>query len=53
MPVAVGLYSLQGTEVLDWGALMAASTCVVVPSVIVFMFIQKYIAAGLTEGSVK
>lgn len=53
MPVAVGLYSLQGTEVLDWGALMAASTCVVVPSVIVFMFIQKYIAAGLSEGSVK
>ncbi|QJC21336.1 carbohydrate ABC transporter permease [Arcanobacterium buesumense] len=53
MPVAVGLYSLTGTEVLDWGALMAASTCVVVPSVVVFMFIQKYIAAGLSEGSVK
>ena len=53
MPVAVGLYSLTGTEVLDWGALMAASTCVVVPSVLVFMFIQKYIAAGLNEGSVK
>lgn len=53
MPVSVGLYSLTGTEVLDWGALMAASTCVVVPSVIIFMFIQKYIAAGLTEGSVK
>ncbi|PIN50859.1 carbohydrate ABC transporter permease [Trueperella pyogenes] len=53
MPVSVGLYSLTGTEVLDWGALMAASTCVVIPSVIVFMFIQKYIAAGLTDGSVK
>lgn len=53
MPVAVGLYSLTGTEVLDWGALMAASTCVVVPSVIVFLCIQKYVAAGLTEGSVK
>ncbi|MCI5825495.1 MAG: carbohydrate ABC transporter permease [Arcanobacterium sp.] len=53
MPVAVGLYSLTGTEVLDWGALMAASTCVVVPSVIVFMFIQKHIAAGLSEGAVK
>ncbi|MFP7697224.1 carbohydrate ABC transporter permease [Trueperella sp. LYQ143] len=53
MPVAVGLYSLTGTEVLDWGALMAASVCVAVPSVIVFMFIQRYIAAGLTEGSVK
>lgn len=53
MPVAVALYSLTGTEVLDWGALMAAATCVVLPSVIIFTFIQKYIAAGLSEGSVK
>lgn len=53
MPVSVGLYSLMGTEVLDWGMLMAASTLVVLPSVIVFMIIQKYMAAGLSEGSVK
>ncbi len=53
MPVAVALYSLTGTEVLDWGALMAAATCVVLPSVIIFTLIQKYIAAGLSEGSVK
>lgn len=53
MPVAVALYSLGGTEVLDWGAMMAASVVVVVPSVIFFMSIQKYIAAGLSEGSVK
>ncbi|WP_425320920.1 carbohydrate ABC transporter permease [Actinomyces bowdenii] len=53
MPVAVGLYSLQGSEVLDWGAMMAASVIVIVPSVIFFMAIQRYIAAGLSEGSVK
>lgn len=53
MPVAVALYSLTGTEILDWGALMAAATLVVLPSVIVFTFIQKYIAAGLSAGSVK
>ncbi|ACQ82015.1 binding-protein-dependent transport systems inner membrane component [Beutenbergia cavernae DSM 12333] len=53
MPVAVALYSLTGSEVLDWGAMMAASVLVVVPSVLFFMSIQKYIAGGLAEGSVK
>ncbi|RAX20630.1 carbohydrate ABC transporter permease [Actinomyces sp. Z5] len=53
MPVAVGLYSLQGSEVLDWGAMMAASVIVIVPSVVFFMLIQKHIAGGLSEGSVK
>src|SRR5699024_44240 len=50
MPVAIALYSLTGAEVLDWGAMMAASATVVIPSVIFFMAIQKYIAGGLTEG---
>ena len=53
MPVAVGLYSLQGSEVLDWGAMMAASVIVIVPSVVFFMLIQRHIAGGLSEGSVK
>ena len=53
MPVAVGLYSLQGSEVLDWGAMMAAAVIVIIPSVIFFMAIQRYIAGGLSEGSVK
>ena len=53
MPIAVALYSLSGSEVLDWGAMMAASVVVVLPSIIFFLFIQKYIAAGLADGSVK
>ncbi|XCP85650.1 carbohydrate ABC transporter permease [Roseburia hominis] len=53
MTVSVALRSLQGAEILDWGSMMAASTLVVIPSVIFFMFIQKYIAGGMTEGSVK
>lgn len=53
MPIAVALYSLSGSEVLDWGAMMAACAVVVLPSVIFFLAIQKYIAAGLSEGSVK
>ena len=33
--------------------MMAASVIVIVPSVLFFMAIQRYIAAGLSEGSVK
>jgi multiple sugar transport system permease protein len=53
MPIAVALYSLAGSEVLDWGAMLAACVVVVVPSIVFFLAIQRYIAAGLSEGSVK
>lgn len=53
MTVSVALRSLQGAEILSWGDMMAASTLVVIPSIIFFMFIQRKIAAGMTEGSVK
>lgn len=53
MTVSVALKSLEGQEVLDWGTMMAASTIVVLPSVIFFMIIQKKIAGGLSQGSVK
>lgn len=53
MTVSVKFRSLQGAEILNWGDMMAASTLVVVPSVIFFMLIQKRIAKGMTEGSVK
>ncbi len=53
MPITVALYSLSGSEVLDWGAMLAASVVVVVPSVVFFLLIQRHIAAGLSEGSVK
>ena len=53
MTVSVALKSLQGAEILNWGDMMAASTLVVVPSVIFFMFIQNKIAGGMTDGAVK
>lgn len=53
MTVAVALRSLDGAEILDWGDMMAASTLVVLPSIIFFCFIQNKIAGGLTDGSVK
>lgn len=53
MPISVALYSLTGSEILDWGEMMAASVIVIVPSIIFFMFIQNKIAGGMTDGSVK
>ena len=53
MTVAVALKSLEGQEVLDWGVMMAASALVVIPSVVFFMLIQKRIAGGLAQGSIK
>ena len=53
MTVSVALRSLQGAEILDWGDMMAASTLVVIPSVIFFLLIQKKIAGGMAEGAVK
>ena len=53
MTVAVALRSLNGSEILDWGDMMAASTVVVVPSIIFFCLIQNKIAGGLSEGAVK
>lgn len=53
MTVSVALKSLDGSEVFDWGTMMAASAIVVIPSVIFFMIIQRKIAGGLAQGSVK
>lgn len=53
MTVAVALRSLNGSEILDWGDMMAASTLVVIPSIIFFCLIQNKIAGGLSEGAVK
>ena len=53
MTVSIALKSLEGQEVMDWGTMMAASAIVVIPSIIFFMFIQKKISGGLTDGSVK
>ncbi len=53
MTVSVALKSLEGSEIFDWGTMMAASAVVVIPSVLFFMLIQKKIAGGLTQGSIK
>lgn len=52
-PVTVLLNSFIGQYGTQWGPLMAASTVVAIPIVIVFAVFQKQITGGLAAGSVK
>lgn len=52
-PLSLILYKAMSELGVRWEILMAYSTIVVVPIVIVFIFMQKYIVSGLTAGSVK
>lgn len=51
--ITVWLDTFITTKGVDWGALMAASTLVALPIVILFAFIQRKVATGLTAGAVK
>lgn len=52
-PLALILYKAMSELGVRWEILMAYSTIVIIPIVIVFVFMQKYIVSGLTAGSVK
>lgn len=54
MTLPVGLTLLQNNEsnAAGWGVLMAGAVLVIVPILIIFAALQRYIVAGLTQGSV-
>lgn len=52
-PLSLILYKAMGELGVRWEILMAYSTIVVLPIVIIFVLLQKYIVSGLTAGSVK
>lgn len=53
MPLAVGLFAFFGREKVVWNELMAASFVGILPVLIVFIFLQRYLVAGMTAGAVK
>lgn len=52
-PATVALYFFLGEDGVQWGRLAAASTLVVLPVCVVFIFLQKRFVAGLTAGATK
>jgi multiple sugar transport system permease protein len=52
-PVTVGVTRFAGEHTIPWGEIAAAAVIVTIPLVIVVLFLQKRIVAGLTAGAVK
>lgn len=53
MPITVGLASLQGQYMTDWPVLTSGALIAALPTVFIFVFLQRYFIQGLTLGSNK
>ena len=52
-PLPAGLFEFVGYQDTTWNELMAAALTGITPVLIVFLFLQKFLVAGLTAGAVK
>lgn len=51
--VATALNSFAGDRMADWPLMSAAILFVAIPTIILYLFMQKYIISGVTDGAVK
>lgn len=49
----LGITAFVQSAGTDWGPLCAASAIILIPVIVFFVFLQKYMVAGLTGGAVK
>lgn len=49
----MGVMDFMGQHASDWNMILAFLTLAMVPAVVLYIFCQKYIVAGLTGGAVK
>jgi multiple sugar transport system permease protein len=52
-PLPVGLLQFIGYQSVEWNMMMAAALTGITPVLAVFLFLQRYLVAGLTAGAVK
>ncbi|MGB2895456.1 MAG: carbohydrate ABC transporter permease [Anaerolineales bacterium] len=52
-PITAGLATLQGQFVTDWPVIVAGALMGTVPTLLAFLFLQRYFIEGLTLGSTK
>lgn len=53
MPLPIGLFAFFGKQEVIWNELMAASFVGILPVMVVIVFLQRYLVAGLTAGAIK
>ncbi len=51
--IQIAIKSYIGTMGVDWGAILAASIISILPVIVIFMFLQKYITGGIATTGVK
>lgn len=51
--MTAGIYNFIGKYGIQWNCIMAYGTVITLPVLIIFVFLQKYIVSGLTNGAVK
>jgi ABC-type glycerol-3-phosphate transport system permease component len=49
----LGLQDLYESSTLDWGMIMAAGVMITIPSLLFFLFVQRYLISGWGAGAVK
>ena len=52
-PLPAGLYEFIGYQSVTWNEMMAAALVGILPVMVIFLFLQKYLVAGLTAGAIK
>lgn len=52
-PIAVGIYNFVSQYYTNWGTVFAFMTMSILPVLVLYAFLQRYIIAGLTSGSIK
>lgn len=52
-PVTAGLATLRGQFVTDWGVIVAGALIATLPTLLLFIFLQRYFIEGLTLGANK
>lgn len=52
-PLPLGIMQFQGQFGTDWARVMAYITLLIIPSIIFYLYAEKYIVTGLTGGELK
>lgn len=52
-PITVGIYNFVGKYGIQWNKIMAFGVVIMIPVILIFVLLQKYIIGGLTQGAVK